>query len=555
MARCKKAEKIFVDRKRRFYTDAQRKELRTYANEIRKANNGESADHKTLQKWWFSKYGSQIPQPVISKMLSDKYRYLDKNKTPLRPKQMKERPCRWPDLEAALFEWQQALQRQNITVNGDMLKSKALDYWNRLPQYYNEPTPHFSDGWLQNFKERHGIRAIRLHGEAASVDDSITVEQRMNEIRAVTDRYDLRDIYNMDETGLYWKLMPDKTLATEQLSGLKKDKSRVTIAVTANGDGTDRVPLWIIGTAIRPRCFKGIRIENLGCQWASNKEAWMNTVIMERWLRWFDGYVAAKQMDRRVLLLMDNFRPHENAVNNVRETGGLRHIETLFFPPNVTAKYQPADQGIISTFKAHYRKRFIQYLIREFDQKRDGRKTINILKAVRFAVDAWNLDVKDVTFFSCFLKSHVKTYGPHAFNGVHVAAQENVNQVVQTIQMDTTTLRTNGVIQEVMNIQRFLNPAEETVTDTMEDLDARILGSVQQGQDAESDEEVEELPAVTITDAITALEHLRLHELQQVDGDDEFLRQLERAAKRLEHRKRFQEANKHQTTLDQMWIK
>lgn len=53
--------------------------------------------------------------------------------------------------------------------------------------------------------------------------------EKMEAIRLKIEEYDLKDIYNMDETGLYWKMLPDTTLATEQMSGVKKEKSRISI--------------------------------------------------------------------------------------------------------------------------------------------------------------------------------------------------------------------------------------------------------------------------------------------------------------------------------------
>jgi hypothetical protein len=68
----------------------------------------------------------------------------------------------------------------------------------------------------------------------------------------------------MDESGLYWKMVPDRSLSTKQLSSTKRQKSCISVAITANGDGTEQVPLWAIGSAKKPRCFKGININNLG---------------------------------------------------------------------------------------------------------------------------------------------------------------------------------------------------------------------------------------------------------------------------------------------------
>ena len=46
--------------------------------------------------------------------------------------------------------------------------------------------------------------------------------------------YDPQDIYNMDETGLFYRLLPNSTLATGPVSGKKNQKERITVAQCAN---------------------------------------------------------------------------------------------------------------------------------------------------------------------------------------------------------------------------------------------------------------------------------------------------------------------------------
>ena len=47
-------------------------------------------------------------------------------------------------------------------------------------------------------------------------------------------------MYNADETGLYWKLEPHKSLATGPITGLKNPKDRVTVMLTCNVIGTHK---------------------------------------------------------------------------------------------------------------------------------------------------------------------------------------------------------------------------------------------------------------------------------------------------------------------------
>src|SRR2546423_1058245 len=127
-------------------------------------------------------------------------------------------------------------------------------------------------------------------------------------LRAIVAPYSSKDVYIMDETGLFWKATPDTTLATESQSGTKSQKARLSLAKCCNADGSDKIPLWIIGASMRPRCFAQARvnINSLNIHWRHNKKAWMTTVIMLEWLSWFDK----RMQNRKVLLLIDGFSAH-----------------------------------------------------------------------------------------------------------------------------------------------------------------------------------------------------------------------------------------------------
>ena len=60
---------------------------------------------------------------------------------------------------------------------------------------------------------------------------------------SILSRYDPSDIFNADETGLYWRLLPDKThsLSGEVCTGGKKSKDRVTVLVCANMTGVRNI--------------------------------------------------------------------------------------------------------------------------------------------------------------------------------------------------------------------------------------------------------------------------------------------------------------------------
>ena len=81
------------------------------------------------------------------------------------------------------------------------------------------------------------------------------VDKGRTELRELLATFELQDIYNTDETGLFYCLTPSSTLATGAVRGTKKVKCRVTVMCCANATGTHKIEPLLIGKAARPRAF------------------------------------------------------------------------------------------------------------------------------------------------------------------------------------------------------------------------------------------------------------------------------------------------------------
>lgn len=147
--------------KRTAYTADEKRALRAHHAANKKLS------QSGLCAWFAAKFGKPIRQPTVSEVLSSQYSYLDEELSQPARKRFKQ-PAH-PDLERMLADWHFRAQK-DVTITGDVLREKAHQFWTRLPQYRNLKQPSWSDGWLDNFKKRHQIKGIRLHGEAASVD-------------------------------------------------------------------------------------------------------------------------------------------------------------------------------------------------------------------------------------------------------------------------------------------------------------------------------------------------------------------------------------------------
>jgi DDE superfamily endonuclease/Tc5 transposase DNA-binding domain/Fission yeast centromere protein N-terminal domain len=287
-------------KRRRALTDLDRREIRKYNSEHPITQQG-------LVTWYYQKTGFRLNQSQISRILSPHYDYLDGKRSKLQLTSKRHGTADYPDVEFVLFEWQQFIQRKKGVITGDILQAKASEIFKRLPQFQNTPEPKWSNGWLDGFKKRFKIKEYVRHGEASSaaVNDPEMIA-KMTKLRKLCAQYHPRDIFNMDETGLYWKRVPDRSLATESIKGVKKAKDRITIALTANADGSEKLEPWVIGKSKNPRCLARVNRRLLGIEYRYNNTKWMNSVICDEFLRWFDQLMRG----RKVLLLMDNFSAH-----------------------------------------------------------------------------------------------------------------------------------------------------------------------------------------------------------------------------------------------------
>jgi hypothetical protein len=150
-----------------------------------------------------------------------------------------------PELEVALFSWMQHAEN-SIAVSREVLRQKADFFWRNLEVYKGLEMPKFSNGWLDNFQRRNGIQSRVKFGEAASAKDATT---EMDCIRQLLSRFEPCDIFNCDETSLFWKLLPDRSLTTTKIPGRKKQRSRFTFHFCTNMDGSIKLAPWVIGTA------------------------------------------------------------------------------------------------------------------------------------------------------------------------------------------------------------------------------------------------------------------------------------------------------------------
>ena len=161
-------------------------------------------------------WGTAIERSTISSILKEKEKWLS---FPMQgsTNSARNRSCKEPLLESALSMWFNDVRTKNLPVNSDMIIEKAKKFGGELGVVGFS----YSNGWLERFKKRHVILLHKVHGESNEVNLA-DVEKSREELRCTISEYKLSDVYNMDETGFFYRLEPDATLATGPVKGKKK---------------------------------------------------------------------------------------------------------------------------------------------------------------------------------------------------------------------------------------------------------------------------------------------------------------------------------------------
>lgn len=358
------------------------------------------------------------------------------------------RESKFKELEDVLFKWYQQMRASNVPLDGSLVKEKAKQIALRL----GIEDFAASNGWISRFKDRHGLVYKKISGECAAVNEDVT-KSWLENLPKLIEGFEPHEIYNADETGLFFKCLPDRTLALkgEACHGGKNSKDRITVLLCSNSDGSDKLQPLVIGKSQRPRCFKNIK--HLPVKYVANTKAWMTADIFGDFLRSLDCRMGARC--RKILLFVDNCAAHPH------DTSSLRNIKVIFYPPNCTSVLQPLDMGIIKCFKQKYRKMLVQKALCLLDSQ-DGNKAalkITILQAIHYVAASWQ-KISQSTISNCFAKCGVVQASPSS-------SQEVEQEDTDAFEADWKKLDPNNV-----GFENYANCDSDLVTCGVQSVDA-----------------------------------------------------------------------------------
>ncbi|XP_071057066.1 tigger transposable element-derived protein 1-like [Onthophagus taurus] len=123
----------------------------------------------------------------------------------------KQRPRVMEEVEKLLLVWINEKQLAGDSISEGIVCEKAkmlhANLLKDMPDSSSDSAEFkASRGWFEKFKRRTRIHSIFRHGEAASAD-IISAEEFISEFKTLieTEQYIPQQVFNCDETGLFWK--------------------------------------------------------------------------------------------------------------------------------------------------------------------------------------------------------------------------------------------------------------------------------------------------------------------------------------------------------------
>lgn len=194
--------------------------------------------------------------------------------------------CEYPTMEKHLYDWILRQRSNNVPISESIVVAKAKLYHAK----YENGSFNASHGWFNRFKERHGIRMLKITGEKLSSQPELVTPFKTDFQNKVREMNLLpSQIYNADEAPLYWKAVPEKTLvlrSEKAASGHKKNKQRLTFLPCSNSTGEHKLKMLAIGKSANPRSMKNY---NGAVEYVSSKTAWMTRRLFTKWF--YDSFV------------------------------------------------------------------------------------------------------------------------------------------------------------------------------------------------------------------------------------------------------------------------
>jgi hypothetical protein len=294
---------------------------------------------------------------TIQRQIAKQEQYENIMNTGISPKMKSVRHSRFEEEEGRLAAWLDEAVDKGDVIPGFILTQRMKRIVAET-RGIKEEEVKLPAGWLDTWKNRYQVKSFGTHGERRSADIEAALNFRPSLLCHMEWQHiSPKAIFNMDETGLFWKRVVTKTLARvpkvrTMVMGSKVPGERLGIGLCCNMEGHFLRPI-VCWRSKKPRCCKGWDLQSPQSPfwYVQSKKSWF---VKEAFQTWFQfefvpavrAYLTSQHLPPRAFLLIDNAPTHMQL--------DIEQFSVYFLPKNTTSLIQPLDNGIIRWFKSVY---------------------------------------------------------------------------------------------------------------------------------------------------------------------------------------------------------
>ncbi|XP_015670871.1 tigger transposable element-derived protein 1 [Protobothrops mucrosquamatus] len=489
-----------------------------------------------------------LAHSTISAILKDKERIREamKGSSGMNVSITRQRKGLIHEMEKLLILWIEDQIQKRLPVSLLLIQNKARSIFSTLKERAGEEcTETFtaSRGWFMRFQQRFHYQKTHTSGETANGDEE-AAKRFLNELDGIIaeGNYFPAQIFSMDETGLYWKRMPEQTYIHKEaqaMPGCKAFKDRVTVLLGGNVAGFKLKP-FVIYKSDHSCMFKNINKAALPIYFRSDLKAWITPTLFEDWfmncfIPQVKEYCWQKGIPFRILLILSKAPGHPPDLDSFHPD-----VKVVYLPQNTSVLLQPMSQGAISAFKAYYLHAVFAKALATMENDRitlsEFWKSYNILDCIENIVAAWQ-DVS-VKCMQGIWKKCLKCFSALADNLEEFEQHQNLDRINKKILTLTKSLDLEVEAEDVRSLIAYTEGelSNEELIELKEELEEqKVVEEEVEKEEKKEERKVEQKKVVEVQPKTFSLKRLAsvfsgvnkiLSELESMDPDVERFRRV-----------------------------
>lgn len=269
------------------------------------------------------KYGLKYTSNV-SRIIKEKSKWLAEFEKESSPFRKTTKTTKYENIDKGIRNFVINCNKTGTPIGNQILKEKVL----QLVQATGQTELTVSNGFICRALKRTNITMKKQYGESNSVCTDLIIQWQYK-LSDYLKNAEPQDIWNGDELGLFWRMLPNKSYVIKD--GVckfgKQSKERITVFVCGNMMG-EKYKLTVIGKSEKPRNFN--LISKLPLHYMNNSKAWMTTDLFYEFITKFNKFNLDNK--RFAILFVDNCSAHPENLN-------FSNVKIHFLPPNTTLSY------------------------------------------------------------------------------------------------------------------------------------------------------------------------------------------------------------------------